>query len=83
MAAKIKHKIEVDGQTFTRNSESRVYSHVVVGRSKRVGPGNPKWTGELVAIAWASRLDLAERVASEHRQWYDGVRVIEVVDVRR
>lgn len=85
MTAKNHYKIEVEGQTLTRNS-ANVYTHVVVGLQKWAGwsfgdrklndDDFPKWT----ALRWAGSRALAEKALPRFRQYamFADLKIVEV-----
>jgi hypothetical protein len=64
-----KHTVtDSKGQVHTRTSQGRVYSHAIVTHYRTIPAHDnyPEWPGRS-ACEWASRLDLANKVANQNR----------------
>lgn len=71
-----KHKVTLpDGTVRTRNSKTKVYTHVVVAKLE---PGD-YWYEKGIrwgVMGWASRLDLAQKTANKYRGNYPKVLIL-------
>ena len=66
-----KHQVRINGETLTRNSKTRQYTHMVATPPT-------EYCSHWRSLGWASRLDLAEKTRRSKLQFYPDAIVVEV-----